>query len=53
MAKFDPAPVDKHAEKPDGKQKSGKDKKLDKELDDTFPASDPASVTQPSQPAPK
>ena len=46
--KFDPDPVDKHAE--DSKTAIKEDRKqsrLDKELEDTFPASDPVSETQP------
>ncbi len=46
--KFDPDPVDKHAE--DLKTAIKEDRKqsrLDKELEDTFPASDPVSETQP------
>ena len=47
--KFDPAPVDKHAADP--KQAAKADKKmhseLDKGLEETFPASDPPSSTQP------
>lgn len=48
--KFEPAPHDKHADDPkiarkeDRKQK----KELDRGLQDTFPASDPVSVTQPA-----
>jgi hypothetical protein len=48
--KFDPAPHDKHAENPrqaarlDGETKA----KLDTGLVDSFPASDPVSVAQPS-----
>jgi hypothetical protein len=45
---FDPAPHDKHAEDP--KQAAEADKtheKLEKSLEDTFPASDPVSETQP------
>jgi hypothetical protein len=47
--KFDPAPVDKHAEDP----KRGRDanKKIDKDLDQglkgSFPGSDPVSAAQP------
>lgn len=40
--KFDPAPTDKHADKP--KERSIADKKAD-----SFPASDPPSNTQPSK----
>jgi hypothetical protein len=45
--KFDPAPRDKHAH-----HKSAEDdkhRKLDESLEDSFPASDPPSVTQPSK----
>ena len=49
--KFDPAPTDKHADKP--KERSIADKKADgklkKGLEDSFPASDPPSNTQPSK----
>lgn len=46
--KFDPAPVDKHAQSPSEAVKEDlKHKRLDKELEDTFPASDPTSETQP------
>ena len=50
MSKFDPAPKDVHADKP-GKPKGGKalaDKSLEEGLEDTFPGSDPVSVTQPA-----
>ncbi|MBR1150474.1 hypothetical protein [Bradyrhizobium sp. JYMT SZCCT0428] len=45
---FNPAPHDKHADDP--KQAAPADKKqrkLEKGLEDTFPASDPVSETQP------
>jgi hypothetical protein len=46
--KFDPAPHDKHAEAPKGAVTADKKhKKLEKGLEDTFPASDPVSETQP------
>ena len=46
--KFDPDPVDKHAEDPKTAIKEDrKQSRLDKELEDTFPASDPASEIQP------
>jgi hypothetical protein len=49
MSKFDPAPIDIHADKP---QKNPGDKPLDrsleKGLEETFPASDPVNVTQPA-----
>jgi hypothetical protein len=45
--KFDPDPVDKHAEDPKTAIKEDrKQLRLDKELEDTFPASDPASEIQ-------
>jgi hypothetical protein len=48
--KFDPAPHDKHAENPHAAAREDRraKKELDKGLRDTFPASDPVSVTQPS-----
>jgi len=48
--KFDPAPHDKHAENPHvaAREDRRAKKELDKGLRDTFPASDPVSVTQPS-----
>lgn len=46
--KFDPAPVDKHAEDPKKALKADeRHSRLEKELEDTFPASDPSSETQP------
>ena len=46
--KFNPAPPDKHAEDPkQAVQLDKQQKKLEKGLEDTFPASDPASETQP------
>ena len=46
--KFDPAPRDKHAEEPKGAGATDKKlKKLEEGLEDTFPASDPVSETQP------
>jgi len=47
--KFNPAPHDKHATKPDDAVAADKDmhQKLDEGLVDSFPASDPASVVQP------
>jgi hypothetical protein len=52
--KFNPAPADKHAADP--KQAAKSDKKLQSELDKglegTFPASDPASSTQPAKSKP-
>ncbi len=48
--KFDPDPVDKHAEDPEKAIKEDrKQSRLDKELEDTFPASDPLSETQPKR----
>jgi hypothetical protein len=45
--KFDPDPVDKHAEDPEKAIKEDrKQSRLDKELEDTFPASDPLGETQ-------
>lgn len=48
--KFDPAPHDKHAESPRRAAREDRRMKqeLDKGLQDTFPASDPVSVTQPT-----
>jgi len=49
--KFDPAPHDKHAENPHKaaeEDRRAKKEKLEKGLEDTFPASDPVSVTQPT-----
>lgn len=48
--KFDPAPHDKHAESPQRAAQEDRrvKKELDKGLRDTFPASDPVSVTQPT-----
>jgi hypothetical protein len=47
--KFDPAPHDKHAEDPKKAVKADKEmhSRLEKGLEDTFPASDPVSITQP------
>jgi hypothetical protein len=52
--KFNPAPDDKHAENPkQAARKDGEaDRKLEKDLKDSFPASDPASSTQPSKTTP-
>jgi hypothetical protein len=49
--KFDPARIDKHAADPKKSIKADKDKhgKLEKGLEESFPASDPVSVTQPSK----
>jgi hypothetical protein len=47
--KFDPAPIDKHAEDP--KRARDADRKIDKDLDEglkgSFPGSDPVSAAQP------
>jgi hypothetical protein len=52
--KYNPAPVDKYAVNP--KQATRSDKKthddLEKGLEDTFPASDPPSSTDPSRSKP-
>jgi hypothetical protein len=47
--KFDPAPVDKHAANPKTAREADKQmhNRLEEGLEDTFPASDPVSVTQP------
>lgn len=46
--KFDPAPTDKYAVAPKAAiQADKKHKDLEKGLEDTFPASDPVSETQP------
>lgn len=46
--KFDPAPVDKLAQDPrEAAEADSKQSRLEKELKDTFPASDPTSETQP------
>ena len=45
---FNPAPHDKHAEDPKKALEADKKQtKLEKGLEDTFPASDPVSETQP------
>ena len=45
---FNPAPHDKHADDPkQAVQVDKQHKKLEKGLEDTFPASDPVSETQP------
>jgi hypothetical protein len=48
--KFNPAAHDKHAAKPRRGGSADRDdhEKLDTGLEDSFPASDPASVTQPA-----
>jgi hypothetical protein len=51
--KFDPAPADKHADVPDIDELANKSHdELDKALKDSFPASDPASSTQPAKSKP-
>jgi hypothetical protein len=47
--KFDPAPTDKHAVDPREALKSDKNSKLDKGLEETFPASDPVSSAEPAK----
>jgi hypothetical protein len=48
--KFDPAPIDKHAEPAKNEPREGKKRgELEKGLEDSFPASDPVSSTQPSK----
>ncbi len=48
--KFNPAPHDKHADKPGKATSSNRERqeKLDAGLEDSFPASDPVSVAQPA-----
>lgn len=48
--KFDPAAHDKHAENPRDAQAADRERhaRLKAGLEDTFPASDPVSVTQPA-----
>jgi hypothetical protein len=49
--KFDPAPKDKHAIPPEDATKADKSKtNLEVGLQDSFPASDPVSETQPKKP---
>jgi hypothetical protein len=48
--KFDPAPHDKNAETHRDQRADKARDKLEKELKDSFPASDPPSSTQPSKP---
>lgn len=52
---FDPAPIDKHAEKPNKAKRADKDEndELHKALEESFPASDPASPVQPKKSNPK
>jgi hypothetical protein len=49
--KFDPAPVDKHAANPETARENDMKmhNRLEEGLEDTFPASDPVSVTQPAK----
>jgi hypothetical protein len=48
--KYNLAPVDKHAADPRQVLRSDKNRdKLEKDLEDTFPASDPSSSTEPSK----
>jgi len=53
--KFDPAPHDKHAANPHEAALADRDvhTRLDEGLIDSFPASDPVSVTQPSPSRPR
>jgi len=46
--KFDPAPHDKYAEDPRKVPSSDQEAKLQPGLEDSFPASDPASAAQPA-----
>jgi hypothetical protein len=49
--KFDPAPEDKHAADPKEASKADESKSdLNEGLEESFPASDPASATQPKKP---
>jgi len=52
--KFNPAPPDKHAANPKQAVKADRERrdKLDKGLDESFPASDPASSTEPAKSEP-
>ncbi len=51
--KFDPAPVDKHAQPAKKDRHDGKARdELEQGLKDSFPASDPASPTQPAKSKP-
>ncbi|HEY3679858.1 MAG TPA: hypothetical protein VGL45_14155 [Bradyrhizobium sp.] len=49
--KFNPAPPDKHAADPKRAEQEDQAQrdKLNQGLEDTFPASDPVSVTQPAK----
>ena len=46
--KFNPAPHDKHADKPARATDRDRHERLDTGLEDSFPASDPVSVAQPA-----
>jgi hypothetical protein len=48
--KFDPAPHDRHAEDYREAARLDRETRLDGALQDTFPASDPVSASQPSTP---
>ena len=52
--KFNPAPPDKHAANPKRTLKTDKERhgELDKGLEGSFPASDPAGSTQPAKSEP-
>jgi hypothetical protein len=51
--KFNPAPLDKYAVDPKQAVRSDKDRsKLDQGLEDTFPASDPLSSSEPFESKP-
>jgi hypothetical protein len=45
---FNPAPHDKHADNPREALAADRHAKLDTGLEDSFPASDPVSATQPT-----
>ena len=47
--KFDPAPVDKHADRRDATKSSQRDQDLNDGLEQSFPASDPVSAVQPKK----
>jgi hypothetical protein len=48
--KFDPAPFDKHAAKDNSPPDKPGGEDLDSGLEQSFPASDPASAVQPAKP---
>jgi len=50
--KYNPAPLDKHAVDPKQVRSDRNRGKLDKGLEDTFPASDPLSSSEPSESEP-